>query len=106
MNARLRILIVEDQSDLRMLIRLALEPLDAEIREATNGMEALHTVRNFKPNVVILDVMLPGELDGYQICQAIKHDLLTCSAKIIIVSARGKKLTSTKATRVVPTATW
>lgn len=91
MSPRRRVLIVEDQSDLRMLIRLALEPLGAEMQEAANGMEALVAVRAFKPDVVILDVMLPGGIDGYQICQAIKQDPLTRSTRVIMVSARGQK---------------
>lgn len=86
-----RILIVDDQSDLRMLIRLALMPLGAEMREAVNGMEALQAIREFKPEVVILDVMLPGGVDGLQVCQAIKQDPLTRSTKVIMVSARGQK---------------
>ena len=91
MNPPLRILVVEDQADLRMLIRLALEPLAAEMREVVTGMEALLAVRHFKPDVVILDVMLPGQIDGYQVCQAIKQNPLTRSTKVIMVSARGQK---------------
>lgn len=74
-----------------MLVRLALEPLKAEIREVTTGMDALQTVRSFKPDVVILDVMLPGGIDGYQVCQAIKQDPLTRATKVFMVSARGQK---------------
>lgn len=86
-----RILIVDDQSDLRKLIRLALEPLGCELHEVANGMDALAAVRSLKPEVVILDVMLPGGIDGYQVCQAIKQDPLTRSIKVIMLSARGQK---------------
>jgi CheY-like chemotaxis protein len=85
-----RILIVDDQSDLRLLVRLALAPLDAEIQEAANGMDALIAIRTFKPDVIVLDVMLPGGIDGYQICQAVKQDPLTRSIKVIMLSARGQ----------------
>lgn len=86
-----RVLIVEDQADLRLLIRLTLEPLGLELREVANGMEALLAARSFKPDVLILDVMLPGGVDGYQICQAIKQDPLTRATRVIMVSARGQK---------------
>lgn len=85
-----RILVVDDQSDLRLLVRLALAPLNAEIREAANGMEALQAVRSFRPEVIILDVMLPGGIDGFQVCQAVKQDPLTRSIKVIMLSARGQ----------------
>lgn len=91
MSGQRKILLIEDQADLRLLVRLALEPLGAEVREMSDGMEALLAVRSFKPDVVILDVMLPGGVDGYQICQAIKQDPLTRATRVIMVSARGQK---------------
>ncbi len=86
----LRVLIVEDQSDLRLLVRLALEPLQPEFMELADGMAALAAVRSFKPDLLLLDVMLPGGVDGYQVCRAIKQDPLTRAIKVVMVSARGQ----------------
>lgn len=86
-----RILIVEDQNDIRLLVRLALAPLEPEFMELDNGMAALAAVRSFKPDVLMLDVMLPGGVDGYQICQAVKQDPRTCATKVVMVSARGQQ---------------
>lgn len=90
MSRRL-ILIVDDQSELRKLIRMTLEPLDCDLHEAASGLEALAKVRTLRPAVVILDVMLPGGLDGYQVCQAIKSDPKTQQIRVIMVTARGQK---------------
>lgn len=86
-----KILIVDDQSDIRKLLRMTLAMLDCELHEADNGLGALSMIRELHPDVVILDVMLPGGLDGYQICQAIKADPVTASSRIILLSARGQK---------------
>lgn len=92
MTARRRqILIVDDQRELRKLIRMTLEPLDCDLHEAENGLEALSMVRSLQPSVVILDVMLPGGIDGYQVCQAIKSDPKTSRTRVIMVTARGQK---------------
>jgi len=88
---RRQILIVDDQSELRKLIRMTLEPLDCDLHEAETGLEALAKVRSLKPSVVILDVMLPGGIDGYQVCQAIKSDPQTQQTRVIMVTARGQK---------------
>jgi len=85
-----RILIVDDESDLRFLIRLALDPLGAEIRELEHALDALTEIRSFKPDLVILDIMLPGGIDGLQLCQAIKLDPLTAATKVFLLTAKGQ----------------
>lgn len=92
MSQRRQILIVDDQSELRKLIRMTLEPLGCDLHEAETGMAALAMVRSLKPSVVILDVMLPGGVDGYQVCQAIKADPATRQTRVIMVTARGQQV--------------
>lgn len=83
-----RVLIVEDQADIRELIRLTLE-LDAfEIQECENGDDGLLAVASFKPDLVLLDVMMPGALDGLQVCQRIKQSAGTKRTKVVILTAR------------------
>ncbi|MGE5469496.1 MAG: response regulator [Bacteroidota bacterium] len=96
-----QILIVDDQSDLRKLIRMTLEPLGCDLHEAENGLAALSLVRSVKPEVVILDAMMPGGVDGYQVCQAIKSDPQTRRIKVIMVTARGQKTDIEEGQRVM-----
>lgn len=85
-----RVLIVEDQSDIRKLIRMTLEFEDYEIHEAPDGVQGLTLVRALCPDLVLLDVMMPGELDGLQVCQRIKTDPALAHVKVVILTARGQ----------------
>lgn len=88
-----RILIVDDQPDIRKLIRLTLQHLDdAEVFEAENGMEGWRMAQDLKPGVMLLDVMMPGELDGYQVCDKVKKHLeLKNTTKVVLLTARAQK---------------
>lgn len=88
-----RILIVDDQPDIRKLIRLTLQHLDdVEIQEADNGGDGWRMAQDFKPDLMLLDVMMPGELDGYQVCAKVKNDpLLKGQTKVILLTARAQK---------------
>jgi CheY-like chemotaxis protein len=71
-----KLLIVDDEPHIRLLLEQTLEELedhDVEILTATNGLEALETLRSEKPNLVFLDVMMP-KMNGYEVCQQIKGD--------------------------------
>lgn len=88
-----RILIVDDQPDIRKLIRLTLQHLDdAEVFEAENGSEGWRMAQDLKPGVMLLDVMMPGELDGYQVCDKVKkHPELKNTTKVVLLTARAQK---------------
>jgi DNA-binding response OmpR family regulator len=85
-----RILIVEDQSDICKLIRMTLEFSDFEIHEAHDGESGLNLARALQPHVVLMDVMMPGLLDGYQVCTRIKQDPALQHIKVIMLTARGQ----------------
>jgi DNA-binding response OmpR family regulator len=85
-----RILIVEDQADIRKLIRMTLEFGDFDIHEAADGEAGLAAARNLRPHVVLLDVMMPGRLDGYQVCQHIKQDPQLGGVQVVMLTARGQ----------------
>ena len=70
---RPRILIVEDQSNNRLLLRKILQPLDLSIQEAVNGEEALSLWRSWQPHIILMDMRMPV-LDGYQATQQIKSE--------------------------------
>jgi DNA-binding response OmpR family regulator len=85
-----RILITEDQADICKLIRMTLEFGDFEIHEAHDGETGLNMARAIQPSLMLLDVMMPGLLDGYQVCQRIKQDPSMAHIKIIMLTARGQ----------------
>lgn len=85
-----RILIVEDQPDICKLIRMTLEFGDFEIHEANDGESGLNMARAIKPTVMLLDVMMPGLLDGYQVCSRIKQDPDLKKIQVVMLTARGQ----------------
>ena len=88
-----RILIVDDQADIRKLIRLTLSHLEnAEVHEADNGADGWRLAQDIKPDLMLLDVMMPGALDGYQVCSKVKNDpLLAGQTKVILLTARAQQ---------------
>ncbi|MBU0915103.1 MAG: response regulator [Gammaproteobacteria bacterium] len=85
-----RILIVEDQPDICKLIRMTLEFGDFEIHEANDGETGLNMARAIRPSIMLLDVMMPGLLDGYQVCTRIKQDPSLQSIQVVMLTARGQ----------------
>lgn len=85
-----RILIVEDQPDICKLIRMTLEFGDFEIHEANDGETGLNMARAIKPSIMLLDVMMPGLLDGYQVCTRIKQDPALRGIQVVMLTARGQ----------------
>ena len=85
-----RVLIVEDQADIRKLIRMTLEFGDFELHEAADGESGLNLARAVRPHVMLLDVMMPGLLDGYQVCRHIKQDPQLKAIQVIMLTARGQ----------------
>lgn len=88
---RQRILIVDDQPELRRLMALTLATGDFDVLEAESGPEALHKARTARPQVMLLDIMMPGEMDGLQVCETIKRDPELKRIRIYLISARAQK---------------
>ena len=86
-----RILIIEDQADIRRLIRWTLEFENFEIHEANNGPSGLEAARKLKPDLILLDVMMPGGLDGFQVCEQIKADAVLSQVPVVILTARSQQ---------------
>lgn len=82
------ILVVEDEPDLREVVRYNLEREGFRILESEDGEEGLDLLREQLPDLVLLDIMLPG-MDGIEICRSIKYDPHTRSIPVIMVTARG-----------------
>lgn len=92
MSEQRRILIVDDHADLRLLLQECLDDgrNTYTYREAENGPDALACLDAFMPHLVILDVMLPGGMDGYTICQTIKART-DQAPHVIMLSACGQQ---------------
>ncbi len=84
-----KILIVEDHADIRRLIRMTLEFEECEIHEAPDAPTGWDLARELLPDVVLLDVMMPGALDGLDLCRAMKSDARLRNVPVIVLSARG-----------------
>ena len=85
-----RILIVEDHADIRRLIRMTLEFENHEIHEAVNADEGLEAVRQLRPQLLLLDIMMPGQLDGLDMCRLVKIDPSLGMPQVILLTARGQ----------------
>lgn len=83
----LKILIVDDNQTLRHLLKLTFSDSRFELHEADSCLTALPKILKLKPDYVILDVMMPGELNGFQICSMVKSWPDTQSCKIILLTA-------------------
>ena len=82
------ILVVEDDPDIAELIRHYLEKSGHAVQLLGSGAAVLPKVRGERPDLIVLDLMLPG-LDGLMVCQALRSDPLTAAIPIIMVTARG-----------------
>jgi two-component system phosphate regulon response regulator PhoB len=85
-----RLLIVEDQPEIRMLIQMALEFEDFEIHEAADGDAALALLPTLQPDLVLLDVLMPGSRNGLDVCRAIKADAVLQATRVMMLSARSQ----------------
>ena len=85
-----RILIVEDHADIRTLIHMTLEFETYDIQEAPNADQGLEMVRQWRPDVLLLDVMMPGKLDGLDLCRLVKSDPALGHPQVVLLSARGQ----------------
>jgi DNA-binding response OmpR family regulator len=92
-----RILVVDDDPVSRRLVVKALQKLDldAEIIEAVNGTQALAEVAAHTPDLIILDVMMPG-MSGFEVCQKLRSDLHTAFIPILMLTANTDEDSRTK----------
>ncbi|MCX7747524.1 MAG: response regulator transcription factor [Clostridia bacterium] len=86
MAVKSKVLVIDDDVNINELIRLYLEKEGYEVFPAYNGIKAVETFREFAPNIVILDIMLPGA-DGWQVCREIRK---ISSIPIIMLTAKGE----------------
>ena len=84
---RARVLVVDDEADLVRILQFGLEAIGYQVETASDGQEALKKARETKPDIILLDLMLP-KLDGYKVCRLLKFDERYKNIPVIILSAR------------------
>ena len=97
-----KILIVDDEPHIRQLLELTLEELEdngVELLLAANGDEALELIRNERPCLVFLDVMMP-KMNGFEVCNRVKNELGFSDTYIVLLTAKGQEFDKEKGREV------
>ncbi|MBP6864602.1 MAG: response regulator [Candidatus Didemnitutus sp.] len=81
-----RILAVDDEPEITDLIRYHLTRAGYEVDTAANGWEALAAIQQNRPDLMLLDLMLP-DLDGFGVCEILRREVTTATIPIVIISA-------------------
>ena len=88
-DTRQKILIVDDEMDALLALKVALEAEGYNVAEAKDGHEAIDKVYSETPDVILLDLMIPG-IDGFEVCRQLKSDDMYRHIPIIMLTARGE----------------
>ena len=88
---KIRVLVVDDEMDMRIFVSTVVETIGFEPIEATNGPEAITKARSTKPDLVVLDIMMPKIEDGIETYQQFRTDDKLMGIPIIMLSAIAKK---------------
>lgn len=87
-----KVLIVDDEEKVRKLIEVTLSVNELEVLHASSGDQGLKLAREAKPDIILLDIMMPGGLDGFDVCRLLKEDPDTMDIYIIMLTAKGQKV--------------
>jgi len=84
-----RVLVIDDEAPIRLLCRVNLEAAGIEVLEAEDGPRGLALARDERPDVILLDVMMPG-MDGWQVLEELLDDERTSGIPVIFLTARAE----------------
>lgn len=85
----MKILIIEDTASFRQVISAAVRTLGHSISEAVDGPGGMAAIEREKPDMVLLDVILPGGKDGYNIARTVRKTIPSAKMKIILITSKG-----------------
>ncbi|MBN2414365.1 response regulator transcription factor [bacterium] len=88
--AKAHILVVEDEPDILDLLQYNLEEEGFQVTTAVTGEDAVYKAMTLHPNLILLDLMLPG-IDGFDVCRTLKGDHKTAGIPIIMITAKGEE---------------
>ena len=83
-----RILLVDDQESVLKLLDAILKVRNYDVVYASNGLDAVDIALSMKPDLILLDVMMPG-MDGFKVCQTLKMNASTMDIPVVFLTARG-----------------
>lgn len=83
----MRILVVEDQDSIRRMIEALVQARGYEVVAVESGSKALEVALSDPPDLILLDLMLPGQFDGFEVCSRIRADSTTSKIPVVIISA-------------------
>ena len=83
----MKVAVIDDDPDMLKVIGVILRTHGFEVVQAQSGVDGYHMVRREKPDVVLLDIMMP-DIDGYEVCRRLKLDEATSGIPVIFVSAK------------------
>ncbi|MFY8020173.1 MAG: response regulator transcription factor [Bacteroidia bacterium] len=87
---KIRILVADDEPNILLSLEFLMRKSGYDVFIARNGTEAMEIVKKQKPDLAVLDIMMP-DIDGYQICEYIKSKADLSSCKVIFLSAKSKE---------------
>lgn len=85
-----KILIVDDLKEIRDLVERTLRSSDRKVIKAASGERAVELARAEKPDLIMMDIMMPGSIDGLQATRILKSDPQTSHCKVIMLTAKGQ----------------
>ncbi len=94
----MRILVVEDQDSIRRMIEALVQARGYQVTAVSNGTKAIDVAVTACPDLVLLDLMLPGQFDGFEVCRRLRRDPSTKDVPVVIISALDDAESRAKAT--------
>ena len=83
-----KILVVDDDTKIQMVVRIMLQKKGYDVKCVSSGLEAFQEIPEFKPDLIMLDVMMPG-MGGYEVCRKLKSSESTKTIPVIMLTALG-----------------
>ena len=83
-----KILVVDDDTKIQMVVRIMLQKKGYDVKCVSSGLEAFQEIPEFKPDIIMLDVMMPG-MGGYEVCRKLKSSESTKNISVIMLTALG-----------------
>ena len=89
MHSKARILVIDDDPSLVLIVERVLQTKGFEVLTAFNGLEGLQKAREEKPDLIILDIIMP-RMDGYEVCRRLQNDPATAAIPVLMLTVKGR----------------